>query len=284
MLKIFLWFVSKDKRFFQDAIKILEQQNGIELVGAAAGEEILNADEKFFDVILVVGAKNFGMSKIARAARQLHLLEEKLLGDWIVCIPGFALEKYRKLQRSRLSIFSMNCFGGMLSHTLGLPFLSPFVNLWLSEKNFIDLLRAPRAYMEKNFLFKEMARQPDLNFDYPVVALYDIVIYMNHYRSFDAAVEKWNERKQRINWKNIFVTMYTSDEKILQEFDALPYDKKVCFVPFKSDLNSAWFINPAIKHGLEFWNIVNQFGKGNLFCYDPFDMLLYGKKTQLVEM
>ena len=284
MLKIFLWFVSKDKRFFQDAIKILEQQNGIELVGAAAGEEISNSDEKFFDVILVVGAKNFGMSKIARAARQLHLLEEKLLGDWIVCIPGFALEKYRKLQRSRLSIFSMNCFGGMLSHTLGLPFLSPFVNLWLSEKNFIDLLRAPRAYMEKNFLFKEMARQPDLNFDYPVVALYDIVIYMNHYRSFDAAVEKWNERKQRINWKNIFVTMYTSDEKILQEFDALPYDKKVCFVPFKSDLNSAWFINPAIKHGLEFWNIVNQFGKGNLFCYDPFDMLLYGKKTQLVEM
>ena len=224
------------------------------------------------------------MSKIARAARQLHLPEEKLLGDWIVCIPGFALEKYRKLQRSRLSIFSMNCFGGMLSHTLGLPFLSPFVNLWLSEKNFIDLLRAPRTFMEKNFLFKEMARQPDLNFDYPVVALDDIVIYMNHYRSFDAAVEKWNERKQRINWENIFVTMYTSDEKILQEFDALPYDKKVCFVPFKSDLNSAWFINPAIKHGLEFWNIVNQFGKGNLFCYDPFDMLLYGKKIQLIEM
>ena len=276
-----MWFVSKDKRFFQDAIKILEQQNGIELVGAAAGEEILNADEKFFDVILVVGAKNFGMSKIARAARQLNLLEEKLLGDWIVCIPGFALEKYRKLQRSRLSIFSMNCFGGMLSHTLGLPFLSPFVNLWLSEKNFIELLRAPRAYMEKNFLFKEMARQPDLNFDYPVVALGDVIIYMNHYRSFDAAVEKWNERKQRINWENLFVTMYTSDEKILQEFDALPYDKKVCFVPFKSDLNSAWFINPAIKHGLEFWNIVNQFGKGNLFCYDPFDMLLYGKKTPL---
>ena len=281
MLKIFLWFVSKDKRFFQDAIKILEQQNGIELVGAAAGEEISNADEKFFDVILVVGAKNFGMSKIARAARQLNLLEEKLLGDWIVCIPGFALEKYRRLQRSRLSIFSMNCFGGMLSHTLGLPFRSPFVNLWLSEKNFIDLLRAPRAFMEKNFLFKEMARQPDLNFDYPVVALGDVIIYMNHYRSFDAAVEKWNERKQRINWENLFVTMYTSDEKILQEFDALPYDKKVCFVPFKSDLNSAWFINPAIKHGLEFWNIVNQFGKGNLFCYDPFDMLLYGKKTPL---
>ena len=282
MLKIFLWFVSKDKRFFQDAIKILELQNdGLKIVGAAAGEEISNADEKFFDVILVVGAKNFGMSKIARAARQLNLPEEKLLGDWIVCIPGFALEKYRNLQRSRLSIFSMNCFGGMLSHTLGLPFLSPFINLWLSEKNFIELLHAPRAYMEKNFLFKEMARQPDLNFDYPVVALYDIVIYMNHYRSFDAAVEKWNERKQRINWKNIFVTMYTEDEKILQEFDALPYDKKVCFVPFKSDLNSAWFINPAIKHGLEFWNIVNQFGKGNLFFYDPFDMLLYGKKTPL---
>ena len=201
MLKIFLWFVSKDTSHLEGAIKILERQHdGLKIVGAAAGEEISNADEKFFDVILVVGAKNFGMSKIARAARQLHLAEEKILGDWIVRVPGFTLKKYRRLQRSRLSIFSMNCFGGMLSHTPGLPFRSPFVNLWLSEKIFIDLLRAPRAFMEKNFLLKEMARQPDLNFDYPVVALGDVVIYMNHSPDFDEAVRKWNERKQKINW------------------------------------------------------------------------------------
>ena len=95
------------------------------------------------------------MSKITQAARQLNLPEEKLLGDWIVCIPGFALEKYRKLQRSRLSIFSKDCFGGIISHTLALPFRSPFVNMFFKEQEFIRFLNAPRVYMEEKLIFKE---------------------------------------------------------------------------------------------------------------------------------
>ncbi len=77
--------------------------------------------------------------------------------------------------------------------------------------------------------------------------------------------------------------MYTEDEKILAEFDALFYGKKVCFVPFKSDLDSAYYINPKLKD-LAFWNIVNHVCAGNPVVYDPFDMLLYGKKSQLINM
>ena len=81
------------------------------------------------------------------------------------------------------------------------------------------------------------------------------------------------------------MTMYTESEEILEEFDAFPYDKKVCFVPFKSDLDSAWHINPDIRKDLKtFTRIVNYFGMGEPFYYDPFDMLLYGKKTPLFEM
>ena len=278
MLKILPWFVSTDTKFFKDAMKILErQQNGLELVGSAAGEEIIAIDEKIFDVLLVVGAKEIGMSKITQIVRQLKLPEEKLLGDWIVTIPGFTLEKYRRLQRSRLSIFSMNCFGGFISHTLGLPFRSPFVNMFLDEQGFIKFLREPRAYMEKNLVFKEKRWQSDLNFYYPVVTLGGVDLYMNHCRSFDEAVKTWERRKARINWYNLFVTMYTEDKKILREFDALPYGKKICFVPFKSDLDSAWYIDH--ENDLEFWSVINYFGMGEKFYYDPFDMLLYGKKT-----
>ena len=108
---------------------------------------------------------------------------------------------------------------------------------------------------------------------------------MVHYSDFDEAVRKWNERKQRVNWYNIFTTMFTEDENFLQEFDALPYGKKVCFVPFKSDLDSAWYINPEIyKNAPAFVNVIDHFGCGGFFYYDLFDMLLYGKKTQLIEM
>ena len=108
MLKVLIWVVSEDTRFFNGAINILERQhNGVELVGITSSREIglvkdgrnvpflpLNkVDSGEVDTILVVGARLFGMSKITQAARQLHLPEEKLLGDWIVCIPSFTLEK-----------------------------------------------------------------------------------------------------------------------------------------------------------------------------------------------
>lgn len=285
MLKVLLWVVSKDKRYLDGALKTLERQHdGIELVDAAAGEEISAVDSANVDVVIVIGAKEIGMSKITQAARQLRLPEEKLLGDWIACIPGFTLGKYRRLQRSRLSIISMDCFGGLLSHTLALPFRSPFANLRMERPDFLTFLSNPRAYLEKELVFKEKYFHPVRKYYYPIFALGDVSVRMVHYPNPEKAVTKWEQRKPRINWYNLFVTTFTDDEKILEQFDALPYGKKVCFVPFKSDLDSAWYINPKAVEGLKFWEIVHNFARGIPFYYDPFDMLLYGKKTPLIDM
>ena len=53
MLKILIWFVSKDSRFFKNAINILEKQhNGLEVVGVTASEPIqLNTGEKIVPFI-----------------------------------------------------------------------------------------------------------------------------------------------------------------------------------------------------------------------------------------
>lgn len=299
MLKILLWIVSNDGRFFQDAMITLESQhNEINVVGLTVNNEIgfvMNdkdvpfipqdeVDWEKIDVLLVIGARQFGMSQITQAARQLKLPEEKLLGDWIICIPGFTLEKYRKLQRSRLSIFSKDCFGGIVSHMLGLPFRSPLVNMFFDEQEYIRFLRAPHVYMEERLIFKETKFEPTLKINYPVFTLGNVDLNMNHYPDFDEAETKWYKRKQRINWYNLFVTLSTENEDVLEKFDALPYGKKVCFVPFKSNLDSAWYINPEIKSSEPFWRIVHLFGYGDPFYYDTFDMLLYGKKTQLIDM
>ena len=189
--------------------------------------------------------------------------EEKLLGDWIVCVPGFTLEKYRRLQRSRLSIFSRHCYGSLISNFFGLPFRSPFVNLSLGDEDFVRFMRQP----------------------FPVLSLGDIILNMKHYTSTDEAVAKWNERKTRINWYNLLAIGFANSEKILEQFDELPYGKKVCFVSFKSDLDSAWYINPDIdKQATDLRGRIDSFGGGKFFYYDLFDMLLYGKKTPLIEM
>lgn len=272
MLKVSPWRVTNDDSFFQRALNVLERQHGVELV---------NSD---CDVLLVVGAKQVGMSDVVKAARRLKLSEDKLLGDWIVCIPGFTLDKYRRLQRSRLSIFAMNCFGGLISNTLGLPFRSPTVNMFFREEDFMKFLRTLPACLDEKLTLKATRFDKGTELNYPVVTLGNVDIHMNHYSDFDEAVKIWNRRKARINPHNLFVTAYTENEDIAREFDALPFGKKVCFVPFKSDLDSAWYINPEVKPGLEFWDIVNHFGWGRIFFYDVFDMLLYGKKTPLIEM
>lgn len=100
MLKVLIWQVSDDTRLKDKAIKILEQQhNGIEIVGESVNENIAKVDgEGQYDVLLCVGAKKAGsMSKVTADAHKLGLPEEKLLGDWIVTIPGFTLQKYRHL-------------------------------------------------------------------------------------------------------------------------------------------------------------------------------------------
>lgn len=90
--------------------------------------------------------------------------------------------------------------------------------------------------------------------------------------------------QEKINWYNLFVVTISKDIDELKRFDALPYGKKVCFVPFKSDLDSAWYVNPNVNKKLAFWEIVHNFARGIPFYYDPFDMLLYGKKTPLIDM
>ena len=221
------------------------------------------------------------MSKVTQDARRINLPEEKLLGDWIVCIPGFTLDKYRELQGSHLSILAYDCFGGMLSHLLGLPFFSPFVNLsFIQSKYFVQFLRDPHGYLEKNLI-----EQPSAKYKYPVAKMGNISLHMMHYKIFEEAVDAWESRKSRINWNNLFVTMCTADKKDLEQFDVLPYDKKVCFVPFRSDLPSAWYINLEIdKYARDIAHTVRRFGEGRIFYYDPFDMLLYGKKTPLIDM
>ena len=259
--RIVIWFVSNDGRFIGNAVNILTRQfNGVDIIGITATQKISVNNLPFmplneislngggYDIILVAGAKNIGIAEVVKFAKQIKLDTDKLLGDWIVCIPGFTLEKYRKLQRSQISIFVRDCFGGLISHTLGLPFFTPFVNMFINPNEYLRFLNSPRVYMEEKLVFQKTAFENNLKFDYPIYTLGNISLNMNHYPNFDEAVAKWNSRKQRLNWYNLFVEMHTDDPKLLEEFDSLPYGKKVCFVPFKSNLNSAWYINTKIKN------------------------------------
>ena len=90
---------------------------------------------------------------------------------------------------------------------------------------------------------------------YPVLKIGNIELHMNHYPDADEAIKIWKKRCSRVNWFNILIEMFTEDAGILEEFDKLPYAKKVCFVPFKTDIDSAYNLDKNKYPNARFWQM-----------------------------
>lgn len=124
------------------------------------------------------------------------------------------------------TIFSCNCTGGVLYHDLGLPFNSPTINLYMSCADFINFLENLDYYLS-------MQMTPytgDIQRDYPIANLGDLILFLVHYKSVEEANEKWQQRKKRIDRNNIYVIASDRDgfnEELLHRFNKLPFRKKI---------------------------------------------------------
>lgn len=139
---------------------------------------------------------------------------------------------YRRLQRrlknSSPTILSNNCFGGIVYHNLGLPFKSPTINLFFSNRDFITFVQDLPGFLQA-----ELTEVKASGRNYPVGELESggktVRIYFMHYKSFDEAREKWNSRRTRVDFSNLSILMQavTLQEDIARDFDRLPYENKL---------------------------------------------------------
>jgi len=132
----------------------------------------------------------------------------------------------RRLRNHDFSIICSNCAGGAISHRLGKEFLSPTVNLWLHQRDFLKLAADLKNYMSYELEFVES------EYDFPVAKLKDIFIYFNHSKTCEEAAADWNRRKERINYDNIFLLMYDREdltEQELRQIEDIPCRGKVVF-------------------------------------------------------
>lgn len=139
---------------------------------------------------------------------------------------------YKELKRLRLknrrpTIIASNCIGTFIYHDMKLPFLSPTINLSFDMNDYVRFLENLRWHLEQPVVPCE-----DDRFDCPCGRIGDVEIRFNHYKSFTEAAAKWDERKQRIDWDNLFIIAIDGDNctpESLRRFDALPYRNKVIF-------------------------------------------------------
>lgn len=100
-----------------------------------------------------------------------------------------------------------------------------------------------------------------------------IRIYFNHYDSFEQAYDKWNERKKRINYNNLYVvgcdhygTPYS--QKNFREFNSLPYNHKIIITGGVHPKSSTIFsVNGCEVNGHlgDWWNRINNVRHSRIF-------------------
>lgn len=151
------------------------------------------------------------------------------------------LERKRfELKNNDFTIISSNCIGAFIYKDLDMPYLTPTINLEIGMNDFVKMLNDLRNYMQQEIFELEG------DYGYPVGLLGDIRINFMHSKSFNESVQKWEERKPRINWDNLFIIGTARGEwdyDTIKNFDQLPYENKVIFTNRKyPEFQSAYYI------------------------------------------
>lgn len=152
--------------------------------------------------------------------------------------------KYKSgIINNNFSIICSNCIGGVISHYAGQQFRSPTVNLWIRQDEFIRMCCNLKYYMSLDLKFVET------KYPYPIGKCGDITIHFNHDHSENEAAEKWNRRKKRINYDNLYIIMYNGDgieKKDLLKLNSIPCKNKIVFSPIQTnyDLSFMFYFKP----------------------------------------
>lgn len=133
-----------------------------------------------------------------------------------------------KLKNKNPTIISSNCNGTIIYYDLNLRFNSPTINLSFDMNEYVKFLENLNWYLEQPLVD---ITNPDTD-SYPIGRLYDITIRFNHYKTFDEAFAKWEQRKKRIDLNNLYILGIDGDNctyESIKKFDQLPFKNKVIF-------------------------------------------------------
>ena len=271
-----------------NSIRYQEKCGGLSIIGVTSNNNLfenyigykcfLPSELIFLDFdYIIITAEGENVLDIKDEIIKMGISESKILRYNAFLLPDFDFEKYISLFDSKPTIFADNCWGGITYNKLGLEFMSPFINLYVKNDSYMRFLENPRKYIENTVCFKEMKYAPLVDKYYPLCVCEDIELRFNHYSTFDEAKGAWDRRRKRVNWDNVFYMMITEDRNIASRFCNLPYENKVCFVPFESSEECLYYVDFYHEENGPLWRSVIDMAKGLSYSYSVMD-LIQGKK------
>ncbi len=149
-------------------------------------------------------------------------------------------ELKKKLKKRDFTIISSNCWGGFVYQYAEMEYLTPTIGLYFHAPCFIRFISDLKNNLAKEITFVTASKYDTANEFrksekryYPIGMLGDdIEIHFLHYKSAEEAVEKWNNRKKRINYDHLifsFCDKFCCTPEEIKAFDDMDLDKKVFF-------------------------------------------------------
>lgn len=139
---------------------------------------------------------------------------------------------------------------GVIYHRLGKEFLSPTINMYFSQPDFVLFCLYLDYYLEQELIFVETDK------NYPVALLEGdkelniptIELNFNHASNGEEVNEKWRLRKRRINKDNLYIILYMLDGLTIEQvhqLEEIPCRNKVLLtsVPVP-EISWSYYIEP----------------------------------------
>jgi uncharacterized protein (DUF1919 family) len=164
-----------------------------------------------------------------------------------------------RLKRDGFAIVSNNCWGAEAYSSVGRPYNTPFVGLYLYPECYTELLSNLYPALEAHLTFTRNSQYLKNPPKYPVGLVTEgVEIHFLHYASEDEARAKWDRRAKR------FLESVSADESVflkfcdrdgcklshIERFHDLPYDNKVSFGVVQYDHPNHLFV-PGMKSSNE---------------------------------
>lgn len=169
--------------------------------------------------------------------RKLNKATEKISGFFKKIFYGIRRFFVKKsIKNKNFSVISNNCWAGRVYQYLDMPYLSPTAGLYFFAPDYIKFVSDLRRYLatelrfiepEESKYYEEIKKRNQT--DKPIGILDDVEIVFLHYKTKEEAAEKWNRRKERVNFDNIILKFSRMDlctEKEIEKFDSIPLKNK----------------------------------------------------------
>lgn len=169
------------------------------------------------------------------------------------------------------TIISNNCWAGIVYQHYNLGYDSPTIGCYFFAEDYIKFISNLKYYLnlDMSFISYDRSRHKDelsrkKQTMVPIGVLDDVEIVFLHYHSEEDVLEKWNRRKERIHWDNLFFKFSEMNQcrfEHLKLFDEMSLENKLVLVSQDYKLKSQIIVK-SFTRKLEVYDDTTNFREG----------------------